>query len=562
MDKAREIGVLLILGLLLASCFTTLWAQSIVSATPVVLSPALEQVFHEGDIVLSGNETMTLDMVAYTQNGDIVVMDNATLRITASILRVDISEEWHRIVIKGSGRLWLWDSVIEGEQIIYMKDDASAYMDKCTMIDEGLLHDGTRYYMTGFNLRGNSSLEARQSSLGIVMITDNASSEVHDSFIGSFYPLSPVESIILGSEMESLSISFRDADLEIDEGFHRYHENWETQAVFGEGCMSNLRLVDTAILEPLQMALFNCSLVLRGDIGSVIMRNGSKVRVLDTNLRLLAASSEDTHIEVENSTVYYLRGGPIGEGYPTYSLKGSRLEEANIICWRENLSATIEDCSFGTLKVGCLFSSDRPTYVHVTDTIIRNLTIVPGGRFTYTFENVTVEEGFQQEEGSVWWGDHVIIRGSLRFGEKAAFGGDRRSNANITRWYDIEFHPTRGGPVTLELKSENETIWKRDIDREGVEEFSINYLDIFRNVWPPIPGGPSVIDIYNMTDTLTLVATSSEGSVETSVGLLTDSPIRLELPVVPQEDYLVDLTTYVLVVVALVALIVFLRSRR
>jgi len=81
-------------------------------------------------------------------------------------------------------------------------------------------------------------------------------------------------------------------------------------------------------------------------------------------------------------------------------------------------------------------------------------------------------------------------------------------------------------------------------------------------VWPPIPGGPSVIDIYNMTDTLTLVATSSEGSVETSVGLLTDSPIRLELPVVPQEDYLVDLTTYVLVVVALVALIVFLRSRR
>ena len=105
MDAARQIGALLVLGLLLTSRFTPLGAQSIVSATPVVLVPALEHVVYWGDIVLKGNETMTLDRVAYTQKGDIVVTDDATLRITASILRVDSSEDRLNIIVNGSGRL-------------------------------------------------------------------------------------------------------------------------------------------------------------------------------------------------------------------------------------------------------------------------------------------------------------------------------------------------------------------------------------------------------------------------------------------------------------------------
>ncbi len=193
MGPARQIGALLVLGLILTSCFVPLGAQSIVSATPVVLVPALEQVVHDGDIVLKGNETMTLDLVAYTQKGDIVVTDDATLRITASILRVDSSEDRHNIIVNGSGRLWLQDSVIEGEGMIYMAGNASAYLNNCTLIGEGLFPDGTRYYLTGFGMEVNSSLEARRSRLGIVMIADNASSEVYDSFIGDFYPVSPVE---------------------------------------------------------------------------------------------------------------------------------------------------------------------------------------------------------------------------------------------------------------------------------------------------------------------------------------------------------------------------------
>lgn len=561
MDAARQIGALLVLGLLLTSRFTPLGAQSIVSATPVVLVPALEHVVYWGDIVLKGNETMTLDLVAYTQKGDIVVTDDATLRITASILRVDSSEDRLNIIVNGSGRLWLQDSVIEGEMMIYMAGDASAYLNNCTLTSEGLFPDGTRYYLTGFDLRGNSSLEARRSRLGSVMIADNASSEVYDSFLGDFYPFSPVESIIIGSEIESLWISFRDAELEISEGFHGYHESWDTGTAFGEGSTSTVRLVETVIIEPIQIVLTNCSLVLRGDVASVIIRNGSKVRVLDTNLRLLAISSGEPYIDVENSTIEHLRG-LFRDGNQTFSLKGSRLEEASIISMGE-MSVTIEDCSFGSLQLGSLFSSDGPANVDVRDTIIRNLTILSGGRFTYDFENVTVEEGFQQGEGSIGKGDHAILRGSLRFGEDATFGGDRRSNANITRWYDVAFSPTREGSVTLELKGGNETIWTRDIDREGGAEFSINYIDYFRLVLPYVPGEPSAIDLFNMTDTFTLVVTSPGASAETRVGLLTDTPILLELKAGVPPGEKSTLTSAILLAVALVAaLILWTRFRR
>ena len=680
MDAARQIGALLVLGLLLTSRFTPLGAQSIVSATPVVLVPALEHVVYWGDIVLKGNETMTLDLVAYTQKGDIVVTDDATLRITASILRVDSSEDRLNIIVNGSGRLWLQDSVIEGEMMIYMAGDASAYLNNCTLIGEGLFPDGTRYYLTGFDMEGNSSLEARRSRLGSVMIADNASSEVYDSFLGDFYPVSPVESIIIGSEIESLRVSFRDTDLEISEGFHGYHESWDTGTAFGEGSTSTVRLVETVIIEPLQIVLTNCSLVLRGDVASVIIRNGSKVRVLDTNLRLLAISSGEPYIDVENSTIDHLRGlfrdgnqtfslkgsrleeasiismgemsvtiedcsfgslqlgslfssdgpanvdvrdtiirnltilsggrftydfenvtveegfqqgeGSIGkddhailrgslrfgedvenstidhlrglfrDGNQTFSLKGSRLEEASIISMGE-MSVTIEDCSFGSLQLGSLFSSDGPANVDVRDTIIRNLTILSGGRFTYDFENVTVEEGFQQGEGSIGKGDHAILRGSLRFGEDATFREDRRSNANITRWYDVEFSPTREGSVTLELKGGNETIWTRGIDREGGVEFSINYIDYFRLIQPYIPGEPSAIDLFNMTDTFTLVVTTPGASAETRVGLLTSTPILLELEAGASPGEKSTLTSAILLAVALVAaLILWTRFRR
>ena len=113
------------------------------------------------------------------------------------------------------------------------------------------------------------------------------------------------------------------------------------------------------------------------------------------------------------------------------------------------------------------------------------------------------------------------------------------------------------------MKGGNETIWTRGIDREGVEEFSINYLDYFRLVLPYIPGEPSVIDLFNMTDTFTLVATSPGASTETRVGLLTDTPILLKLEPSALPGVESTLTAMILLAVTLVvALILWIRFRR
>ncbi len=96
-----------------------------------------------------------------------------------------------------------------------------------------------------------------------------------------------------------------------------------------------------------------------------------------------------------------------------------------------------------------------------------------------------------------------------------------------------------------------------------MEEFSINYLDYFRLVLPYIPGEPSTIDLFNMTDTFTLIATTQGASTETRVGLLTDTPILLELEpsVLPGEES--PFTSVILLAIALVvALILWTRLPR
>ena len=87
MGPAWQIGYLLALGVILTLYFAQSGWRS--SASAMISFPVLDRVVHEGDIVLKGNESMTLDRINYTQIGDIVITDNPTLRIASSILRMD-----------------------------------------------------------------------------------------------------------------------------------------------------------------------------------------------------------------------------------------------------------------------------------------------------------------------------------------------------------------------------------------------------------------------------------------------------------------------------------------
>jgi len=553
-------GARLVLGLLLFSCVVRGIPPKNVMAATSNVTPIMERVTHEGDIILRGSETMSLERVNYTQIGHIVVTDNASLRIASSILRLNNSEEWYTITINSSGRLWLGDSIIEGPNgvRVYMAGSANAYLNVGTLFSEGMLCGKTPYYSSGFGLGGDSILEAQHSRLGYVRINDNASCNIRDSFVGEFHPDSPVVSVVEGSDIESMRLWFTETELVISQGVYGYHEYWDSKAFFGKGCIATLRLIDTEVLEPLDIVVMNCSLKLTADLWSVHTSNCSNVRVEDSSLWLLGSGSGETQIEVENSTIDYLRGY-FWDSNASYTIKDSTIEETQITS-DSGLVMSIENCAFGYFEAGP-DEYDARAHIEAKDVSFRNFTILLYGQTTYAFENATIEESFQIH-GGYWENESSVIRGEIRFGDGLHFTSEKGPSMSITRGYNVVISPSSGQGIDLELKRGNETIWRGATDSEGRAAFDVTFVDIFKLVRPYIAGGPSVIDNSNMTDTLTLVASSPEASVEANVGLLTDSPIRLELPVVPPEDDAGDFTPYVFVALTVIALIFLLRARR
>ncbi|MDH5791495.1 MAG: hypothetical protein OEZ44_04860 [Candidatus Bathyarchaeota archaeon] len=139
--------------------------------------------------------------------------------------------------------------------------------------------------------------------------------------------------------------------------------------------------------------------------------------------------------------------------------------------------------------------------------------------------------------------------GSLRFGENLSYTPHRDPYINLIRWYDVEVGPPGRLPASLELMRGNETVWRGKTDEEGRAIFSLTFVDYFKIVQPYVPGQPSVIDVYNMTETLTLTATTPHSYGETKVGLLTDTPIRLTLTLSPSEN---QIQTFTLVALAVI----------
>ncbi|MDH5363355.1 MAG: hypothetical protein OEZ44_04865 [Candidatus Bathyarchaeota archaeon] len=340
-----------LLSYLLALC---LYAGSAAFKVDASAAPihGFEQVVHEGDLVLTGSETLAMDRVNYTQIGDIYIYDNATLRFSSSRLRLGAgAEDLFSISIKGSGSLELLDSLIEAPYWarIYMNDEARAYLNNGTVIDEHRIY-GRAYYKSGFDLRGNSTIEAYNSRLGYVKLMENASCEIRDSFIGELFPISTALSAVSRSDIECLRLWFKDAELTISRGLQGHHEILDAKTAFGAVCPTvNLKLFDSNILEPPSIDLTNSSLDLQTDLTAVQTWNGSRVRVTGCHLWLLSSNRGETQIEVVNSTIDHLRCS-FFEGNSMYSLKGSRIGDANLES-EVGLQVDIEDCSLGYFEV-------------------------------------------------------------------------------------------------------------------------------------------------------------------------------------------------------------------
>jgi len=195
-------------GRLLLIVFLALTGLSTACIEQVNAPPAAQPItIHEGDLVLSGNETYTIDWEWFIQKGNIIIADNATLRIIDSKLQQgeEGGGDWYsgmsenyRFNISGTGRLIAENSTIwqDYEVVINLYNYSRAELRKTELIRKHEIGE-TEFYTSGISAHDHSTIECRGSSVGILSVCDNASCKVYGAFVGYFNPRSKVPSTVV-----------------------------------------------------------------------------------------------------------------------------------------------------------------------------------------------------------------------------------------------------------------------------------------------------------------------------------------------------------------------------
>jgi hypothetical protein len=150
----------------------------------------------------------------------------------------------------------------------------------------------------------------------------------------------------------------------------------------------------------------------------------------------------------------------------------------------------------------------------------------------YRFNNVTIRDSMGFKNGSYGGSGGAIITGDFRFGPWFQLNQTTVTGyAMITRLYDVkiaeEYAPKDG--VKLKLLRGNQTLWTGETDEEGKATFPLRYARIFVVIQPTTLSTPTVIQVNNVSETLRLGVSEGRSSVELDVGLMTDTPITVNL---------------------------------
>jgi len=129
----------------------------------------LEKVYHEGNLVIQGNEVFIIENKEFNQSGGhIIIRDNGTLIIRNSIFNFNLNyHEEYQIYVSNNGQIELDSSEIRiskdfiGVTSIYLYDNSSFLMENSKTVYEGKALD-----MVPLN---NSYIRADNSELGTVI---------------------------------------------------------------------------------------------------------------------------------------------------------------------------------------------------------------------------------------------------------------------------------------------------------------------------------------------------------------------------------------------------------
>ncbi len=502
-----------------------LLALLVATAPPVSAVDEPENVTIEGDLVLRGDETLTIRDKLLDIKGGIYVQERAKLRLENVRVRFIDSDLIQKFVLNGSSTVELvntssgYNIRARGASKILVTGSSLYLSFYCSIHKVNHTSGGVYAY-------DDSELTIVDSNVGVVSLWGNAKAEITGSEISSTNP-NGLELTIVDSTVERHweavegfdgALTLNESamrDLDMDDFFPGSRTRLRNSSITGELWLnvneSNITFIDSVL-------------------SYVYLQNGTLLSVEGSHLKGIYIRGTGAFVSIRGSRVGLIRNSGLG-GESRILIQGSMIDEADL-----QYSKTTLEVAGSVLEKLIMENLWGPptSEVDIRDTVIGCFTPGFGEEqpIQYRFSNVTLRDTVDFRYGTYHSIGGAEFTGSIRFGPEFRLNRTTVTGyAVIRRNYGVTV--TGGGKprpgAVLSLAKGEKTLWTGETDAEGATEFPVTYASIFEVVRPYVPGEPSYIQVKNMTDTVTLKASAGGRDVETEIGFDTDTPIVVEV---------------------------------
>ena len=512
-------------GIALSCCLLLLATAAIASGSPA------QTTYHIGDIVLTGSQVYEIRGETIQQKGNILVGDNATLRLVDAgleFLKSDVENEPFRFTVSGHGHLILQNSKLNLTNIysVQASEDAEVILDGSEVIHYEPYGSNGYIIGWGFTLDGNASLQAINSRIGMLDLSDGSSARATNTFIGRVIDVGKSVFRLDNCTAEYLFFRLEDSTGLVKLRLGGFVKHWYSRTDT-TGFPFEVELSNTTLLKGVYLIFDNSTVrFVDSDLSGIYLWDG-KLTVENSTIAVIHCD-EARVFEVRNSTIDSI--DMWGSEVPRLELSGSRIRSLLLQTQAPTCFIDIRGCEIGDADLMYYSPDGLKGICWLRDTRFGNLTL-NFGPFEAHAVNVTVVERFGFI--NAYYASGLEVSGNIVFDPGCTYEKEMDSlNSRVTRAYDLRV--TRGSePVpgaSIEVRGGNATSRSMETDAGGYAHFDLVFTDRFELVTFPKPGGPYTIKEFNMTSPVTLTV-SHEGDVfEAEVGLLTTTPIDVAFP--------------------------------
>ena len=537
--RLRKAGTLITLAI----CLSILNSSSIASAQPDKVA-----ITHEGEIALSGIDSLEINSSNYTQRGNIIIQDNATLRITDSLLNIS-NGSW--IELLGNGQI-----IVDRSKLNLTGDHAEINAfdrSQISLVDSEVINEfwctvhQAYHYLTAINMYNDTRMDANNSRMGVLMASGRSISRVNNSFTGTLIIDQKTAAFVHVSNSSIDSLIPQSGTCIIEEStvnhtlfylmngsyscrfsLDKNVGSWNSEKD-GGGIPCDLTLQNTDLGE-YRVTAINSSVEIRdSNPDSLLLIDSSNVSITNCTTNVAVQGDATETMEIVDSHIGELYCDPVAT-LKTLHIEGSDIRSAELNLGEYN---GIEETRVGRWWSAAYYGWEGPTrVVEVSDSDFGNFTI--NLKAAYNFSNVTIRDRvwfmYYFLNGPSYLHGPSYIRGGVTFQSRdQVFEYDllRDTEYRVTRQYDVSV--TRGGSplpaASMEIQSGNGIIWRGESDSEGKARFNVTYVGTY--IVGPIPGQQPLVNEENMTKTLTLLVNDRGDSSTMNLSLLSDTPVEI-----------------------------------